>query len=257
MRDFIGQLPNKGRGEVNRLATFIGAHPTLVSQVLNGQRDFSSEQILRLGKYFGLPPEDIDYLMLLLQFERAGTNDLKKFYENKIEVAKKASIKIVNRLAEHRRLSEHERSIFYSSWIYMAVWLYTSVNAGQTIDSASQRFQISRAQVSEILTFLKNVGLCKEEEGIYQMQSQYLHLEFGSYFLNSHHTHWRLKSLERIENLTEDELMFTSPFSVSKKDFEKIREEIIQLIKSTSKIIKDSPAEDIACMNFELFWIRK
>lgn len=257
LKDSIASLPNGGRGEVNRMAKYIGVHPTLISQVLNGQRDFSAEQAHRLCGYLGLPPIDTDFFLLLLQQERAGTAELKKYYKAKMEEVKKASLKIANRLAEHRTLSDYERSIFYSSWLYMAAWLFTSVDDGQTLDAVSQRFSISRAHASEILQFLKSVQLCSEKNGIYQMLSQHLHLEHGSPFLARHHTHWRVKSLQRIEDLSEEELLFTSPFSVGKKDFRKIREQIIELIKSTSAVIKDSPAEDIACMNLELFWIKK
>lgn len=65
----------------------------------------------------------------------------------------------------------------------------------------------------------------------------------------------RLKAIERSENLASEELMFTSPFSISKKDFNYLREEILKLIKSTSLVIKDSPAEEVACLNFDLIWI--
>ncbi len=241
---------------MNRIAEQIGVHPTLVSQVLSGQRDFSVEQIYKLSTYLGLPALEADYFILLLQYERAGTSDLKSYYKGKIGHLKKESLKVSRRIKEHRSLSEYERSIFYSSRIYMAIWLFTSVSDGQTIESVSRKFAISRVQASEVLSFLKSVQLCKERDGVYQMSEQHIHLEYGSPFLARHHTHWRLQSLKRIDDLTEEELMFTSPFSISKKDFVKIREELLKLIQSTSPIIKDSPAEDIACMNLELFWIK-
>jgi uncharacterized protein (TIGR02147 family) len=256
LRDAIASFPKGRRGEVNRIANHIAVHPTLVSQVLNGQRDFSVEQIHKLSSYLGLPPLETDFFILLLQYERAGTANLKEYYKTKLEELKKTSTKIVNRLAEHRTLSDYDRSIFYSSWLYMAVWLSTSIRDGQTMDEISQRLSISRAQASRILTFLKEIQLCAEEDGIYRMLFQHLHLEYGSPFLARHHTHWRVKSLQRIEDISEEELMFTSPFSVSKKDLEKIREELIKVIKSTSSIIKGSAAEEIACMNLELFWIK-
>ncbi len=139
----------------------------------------------------------------------------------------------------------------------MAVWLFTSVGDGQKIDDVVERLSISRANAAEILSFLKNVQLCTEVDGKFKMKSQHLHLEFGSAFLARHHSNWRLKSLQRIEDLTDQEMMFTSPFSISKKDFLRIREELMKLIKSTSEVIKNSPAEDIACLNLELFWIKK
>jgi uncharacterized protein (TIGR02147 family) len=256
LTEFIAALPKKGRGQINRMAEYIGVHPTLISQVLNGQRDLSQEQIHKLCGYLGLQPLESDFLILLLQFERAGTVELKKYYKGKLDEAKKASLNIGRRLEKRRELTDLERSIFYSNWLYLAVWLFLSVDDGQTLEAVTHRFAISRQQASVILNFLKNCQLCSEESGIFQMKSQHIHLEFGSPFLNRHHTNWRIKSMAQMESLNEEEMMFTSPFSISRKDFARIREELMKLIKSTSAVIKDSPAEEIACLNLELFWIR-
>lgn len=257
LRDSLALFPKKGHGQVLKIAQYLQVHPTLVSQVLNGDRDFSTEQTLRLCSYLGLPTLESDFLILMVQHERAGTTDLKKYYLNKLAELKKSSLKIVNRLQDHRVLTEQEKSIFYSSWLYMAVWLYTSIADGVSVDDIANRFILPRAKIMEVLTFLKNAQLCAENEGRYQMLSQQLHLEYGSVYLARHHSQWRIKSLQRMEDITEQELMFTSPISISRKDFMKIREELVRLIKSTSQIIKDSPAEDVACLNLELLWVQK
>ena len=257
LQETLASFPKKGYGQTLRVAEHLGVHPTLVSQILNGERDFSTEQIHKLTSYLGLQSVEADYLILLLQYERSGTIELKKYYKNKIDEIKKSSLSIAKRLSQERNLGDLERSVFYSSWIYLAVWLYLSVDEGQTIENVAQRLFMSRSHVAEILHFLKEVQLCSEENGVYKMQAKHVHLEFGSAFLARHHANWRVKSLQRIDDLTAEEMMFTSPFSISKKDFLRIREEIMKLIKSTSDIIKDSPAEEIACMNFDLFWIKK
>ena len=149
LKDTIAGLPKKGRGEINRMAEYLGVHPTLISQILNGARDFSAEQIHKLCSYLGLQPLESDFLILLLQHERAGTAEFKKYYKIKIEEVKKASLGIANRLAKHRSLTDYERSIFYSNWIYMAVWLFISVGEGQTVDGVSQRLSITRALAAE------------------------------------------------------------------------------------------------------------
>ncbi len=255
LKTYIAALPRKGRGEINRLANYLSVHPTLVSQVISGSKDFTAEQAYRLCGYLGLAPLESDYFILLVQVERAGTHDFKKYYKAKLEDLKKTSLQLSSRLAKHRSLTEQERAIFYSSWIYSAVRLFTSVGIGQTMENVALRFSLSRSAASEILIFLKDAQLCIEENGIYKMKEQHTHLEFGSPFLSRHHTNWRLKSVQRSEKLTGEELMFTSPLSISAKDFAKIREELMNTIKLTSKVIKDSPAENIACFNIDLFWI--
>jgi plasmid maintenance system antidote protein VapI len=113
LRDQILVLPKKGRGEINRMAKHLRVHPTLISQVLNGTRDFSAEQIYSLCGYFGLQQLESDYLVLLLQFERAGTSEFKKYYTKKIDELKLASLNISKRLTQNKKLTDYEYSIFY------------------------------------------------------------------------------------------------------------------------------------------------
>lgn len=66
-----------------------------------------------------------------------------------------------------------------------------------------------------------------------------------------------MKAISRGEELSESELMFTGPVSLSKKDFEILREETIAFIKSFLDRVHASPAEEIACLNLDFFWIKK
>ena len=55
----------------------------------------------------------------------------------------------------------------------------------------------------------------------------------------------------------EDELMYTGQFSLSKKDFETLRENLTEFLKTTNQVVKESKAEDLACLNVDWFWIGK
>jgi len=256
LKAYIVALPKKGRGEINRMAEYLRVHPTLISQVLNGNsKDFTAEQGYKLCDYLGLQSIEADYWILLVQRERAGTSEFKKYFSAKIDEIKKTSMQVAKRLDRHHRLTDRERSVFYSSWLYSAIRLFTSVGKGQNADSIAERFSISRSEASRILNFLKNTNLCIEKNGSYYLGPQHTHLEFGSPFLSRHHINWRIKAMQRSENLQDEEMMFTAPFSISKNDFIRIREELMKLIKTATKQIKDSPAEEIACLNLDLFWI--
>lgn len=256
LRSSLEAFPQKGRGQTLRLAEYISAHPTLVSQVLNGDRDFSAEQIFKVAQYLGLKNLETEYLISLLQIARAGTHEYKVFHQNKMKQLKRDSLNVAARLDKKRELSDLDRSVFYSNWIYMAVWIFIAVDGGQTLDAITEKFKISRALAKEVTEFFMSCGLAISEGNKFKNKHQHIHLEFGSPYLSRHHMNWRVRSLERVDDLSPEELMFTSPFSVSRKDFMKIREEIIKVIQTTSMIIKESPEEDVACMNFDLFWIK-
>ncbi|MNL02682.1 hypothetical protein D3C87_1231990 [compost metagenome] len=87
--------------------------------------------------------------------------------------------------------------------------------------------------------------------------SRFTHLEKGSIYLPRHHSNWRLQAMERATFLTDEELMYTAPFSISKKHFSEFREKCLLHIQDFGKIARESTPEEMACFNMDLFFIRK
>lgn len=258
LKSHISKLLGKGRGEISRMAEHLRVSATLVSHVLSGKKVFTSEQTQSLISYLGLIGMEADYLVFLNQYERAGSQDLKKFWKDKLDKLKEQSLKLAHRLPSDRQLTEDKRGIFYSSPLYMMIRLYTSVGEnGKSLAETAKRFDLPMLRCSEVLNFLVDCGLCDEKNGRYFMGPQKIHLEKSSPHLLRFQTDWRMRAVTRGEDLTDDELLFTGPVSLSKKDFEKLREEMIVFIKNFLDTVHASPAEEIACMNLDFFWIKK
>jgi len=258
LKSYLTGLPKKGRGEVTRLAQHLGVSTTLVSHVLSGTKSFTPEQVQKLISYLGLIGLEADYLNYLIQFERAGTVELKNFWKSKLEKLKEQSLKIANRLKTEKILTDEKRAIFYSSPLYMMLRLYTSVgDDGKTLSELAQRFELPMTKCSEIMNFLVECGLCNEKNGRYTMGAKTLHLEKSSPHLLRFQSDWRMRALSRAEDLSDSELLFTAPVSLSRKDFEYLREETIAFVKRFLETVHASPAEDVACLNIDFFWVRK
>jgi uncharacterized protein (TIGR02147 family) len=258
LKNYISQLPGKGRGEISRIAEHLRVSPTLVSHILSGEKVFTSEQTQNLISYLGLLGIEADYFIFLNQFERAGTKTSQTYWKEKLDKIKDQSLKLTNRLPSDRQLTEEKRAIFYSSPIYMMVRLYTSVeDNGKSAVEIAKRFELPMLRCSEILSFLVGCGLCDEREGRYFMGPQKIHLEKSSPHLQRFQTDWRMRAVSRGEDLADNELLFTGPVSLSRNDFEKLREEMVSFIKRFLDTVHASPAEEIACMNLDFFWIKK
>jgi uncharacterized protein (TIGR02147 family) len=258
LRDYMARLPKRGRGESTRMARALGISTTLMSQILSGERYLTGEQTFRLARYLGLSDLESDYLSFLVQLERAGSSEFREYWKTKLNEVREKSLKLVNRVKVDKSLSEDEKTVFYSSSIYSCIHVYTSTHAsGRTFNEIMERFELPRARLSEILRFLVEAGLCVERDGRYQMGTQKTHLEQGSPHLVRHHTNWRIHAARRSEELTPQELMYTAQVSLSRKDFDLIREKMVGFIKEFLATVHGSPAEDIAAFNFDFFWIKK
>ncbi len=258
LKHYISQLPKKGRGEINKIATYLSVSSTLISQILAGEKDFSIEQAKGITEYLGLSDIDADYFILLVQRDRAGTVSLKNYYEQKISSVREKALKVADRISVTRTLTDLERSVFYSSFMYASVWLYTSTSEkGRSIDEVMNHFSLSRNKALEIIKFLHESQLCTESNGYYKMGTQSTHVEKGSPYLLHHYRNWRIKAIEQSENLRDEELMYSAAVSLSRKDFDHLREEMVQFIKEFLGKTHESPAEDIAFLNLDFMWIRK
>lgn len=255
LKSEIKKRPKHGRGEISRLAEFLNVNSTMVSQIITGEKNFTIEQAKKVAEFFILPKLETDYFLILVQIERAGTFDLKNYFREKRDEIKKESLKISKRVSNDKPLSDLERSVFYSSWVYSAVHLFCSVDEGQTLEQIIVRFDLSRLRAQEVLQFLLSSGLVINENGKYKMASKSTHVEKGSPFLIKHHANWRVTALQKSEDLAESELMYTGNISLSKSDFSKIREQLVATIQDVIKTVKASPAEDVANLSIDLFWM--
>lgn len=258
LKEYVRKLPRRGHGEVSRIAEHLGVSSTLVSHVLSGDKTFTFEQAFKLTKYLGLIDLEAEYFLAIHHYERAGTADYKSYWSAKMNSLREQSFLLSKRLKEKGHvLSEQERAIYYSSYLYPALRLYSSVGeSGQSIQNLASRFKIPVQRCAEIMRFLVAAGFCFEEDGFFKMGQQSTHLEKGSPHLLRFQTDWRMKGIYAAEGLSEEELLFTGPVSLSKADFKKLREEMIKFINSFLETVHASQAEEIACLNIDWFWIR-
>jgi uncharacterized protein (TIGR02147 family) len=254
---FISQQPRKGRGLVKAIGEYLRVDPSQVSQVLSGSKDFTEEHALLVSKFVGLGELETDYFLALVKIERAGSKILKDHYRQKRDKLKTESLNLSQRVNQDRILSDFEKSVFYSSYLYSAIRLSTSIGDGQGTSEIAERFQISREKASEILNFLLSTNLCEEKNGKYALGTQHTHVERGSPFLPRHHHNWRVKALERTDSMTDQELQFTGPVSLSEKDFNAIRELLVEAISRSLSKVKESEPSDVACLLIDWFWLKK
>lgn len=258
LKSYIRQLPRKGRGELSKISKHLKVNTTLLSQIMSGLRDFNQEQACSLSAYMAHTDLEMDYFSLMVQLQRAGTAELKKYLEKKLGSIKTEALQLSKRISHEKKLSDQERAIFYSSWIYSAIHLFTSIRErGVTLEEISSEFHFTKQKTVEIMQFLIAAGLCIEVSGRYSMGVQSTFVDKGSPYLLKHHSNWRVKAIQKSETLAENELMYSGQFSLSKKDFEVLRERLTEFLKEANKIVKDSKAEDIAALNVDWFWIER
>lgn len=256
LKEFIEEQQKKGRGYVGKISTALNLHISHVSAVINGEKDFTFEQFYSLARFLELSDQEADYLMQLAQYSRAGTHEYRQYLREKLLTSQEQGLKNQKNFSDARELSTEEKGVFYSSWLFSAVHLYCSTSNGRTFEEIQNRFNLDREKLEKILQFLLNAQLCRYQEERYMINSFRTVITSSSPLWAQHHKNWRLKSIQKSENVSANEILYTSAVTLSAKDFNIIRDEILLLLKSLSKKVEDSPPEELACLNIDWFLIR-
>lgn len=252
----VDQRPEQKRGFFSRLAEHLNINPSLISQILSGPKDFTEEQIVQVCEYMGLSHLESRYILTLLQIERAGSHKLKVIHEATRDEIKNKALDLSNRIEIKQKLSASERSKFYSSWAYSAIHLMTTLQQAPQFKDICERFSFSSERTQEIINFLLETGMVIEKNSKYYPGSVHTHLEKTSPEVTYLHKNWRLRSIETAERLTAEEFMYSCNFTISKKDFLALREELVQVTKKFLRLVDQSHPEDLAQLNIDLFWLR-
>lgn len=253
LRNEIENNTELKRGEKKRIAEYLNIHPTLLSQIFSGNRQFTDEQVFLLGECLGLSEIESDYIFLLHQISSTQNKNFKARLNKKREALKDRSLNLSERVEKDRVLTDEEKSIFYSSWQYSAIRIFASMEGGKSKDEISERLGIEKKQTTEILEFLVKSGLCRAHKGRYYQHVGRTHLEKTSPHLKQHHANWRIKAIQKMDNSTVSDLSFTAPLSLSNKDFDFLREEMVLLIKKVSETVKVTEPEDVFCFTMDFF----
>ncbi|MGZ3713541.1 MAG: hypothetical protein ACXVBE_17380, partial [Bdellovibrionota bacterium] len=81
------------------------------------------------------------------------------------------------------------------------------------------------------------------------------HLQANSDYVGNHHRNWRTLLMASTEKLGKDDLVFTAPITLSRKDFLGLREKFTKMIQEVSSTVAESPAEEFACLHLDWFHV--
>lgn len=251
--DLIESYPNGGRGQRKALAESINCQVAYITHVLSGDNQFSLEQAEAAARYFTLNKEETEFLMLLVQQNRAGTTELRQLFERLMREHREKHNLLKERLKIKETLSREDQATYYSSWQYSAVHIALTVPPLRTVESISQRLQLSQSRTAEILEFLTSRGLAQKNLSQYQTKTPFLHLELDSPLMSKHHSNWRIRTLQSLDVLAHDDLHYSLVFSVAESDMAKLRERLTKALEDCADIIRPSKEEDVACLSLDLF----
>ena len=255
LKAYIHSQPHKGRGLVKKIAEYLQVASPQVSQYLSGVKTITVDQAYQLGILFSWSEMEIEYWLCLVEMERASHHEAKKYFRKKLDKIQKSSLQISKAVGPSTELNDKDKSQFYSSWVYSALRMFCSLGDGKHLHEISEAFpEFDHTELAQVIDFLMQKGFLKKVGNRYQLQEQRTFVPKGSPFLKQHTTNWRMRAIERVQFVSDEELIFTAPLSISEAGFKKVRRELQAFIKNLSESLESyGEAEKIVCLNLDFF----
>lgn len=260
---FIEHLKKRGL-KVNHsgLAEAIEVQKTYVSRVLRKQAHFNADQLFLCCKYLKLNAEETNYLLLLLEQERASVKERRSILTGQIHQIQQTKAKIQN----HSRATMVEPAVGEQ---YLEYYLDPRVPLVHTCfhiesyrvqpNKIRQAMNMTEEQFKQILDILVRVKIIEWNSlaKCFDLKVSHLHLTKESPLSFPAEQLTRMMVLDHLKKLRADERLYYSfTFAADEKTRKKVHEEFLKFLRATEPEIRAAPSEEVFHMSFDLFsWL--
>lgn len=217
VRHMINTQPILGRGSVKKMAESLRVHPSLISQVLKGTKEFTAEQANEVAAFLNLNELETEYFLCLVDIERAGTTRLKTFLQNK-----------------------RDRLVLSAK--------ATEVSANTTASSDAAPAGVS----GESKVRLLGSGI-RDQQSITEKQHALIQDPPGDNDSDAHNATWRMRALHRIRSEAALRRSLTIPVTMSEKNSYQLQDLIDEFVTKIKDTMDPSVPENFSVVTIDLF----
>lgn len=257
LNHFVGGA-GKRTGHRLKLAQACGCNSAYISQVLNGSSHISLEQAQKANRFLKNTKEESHYFLMLVQKARAGTHELKAYFNEQIEFIQTQRLNLKNRM-QMKSMTTENQAIYYSHWYFAAIHVALAIPSLQTKLSISDFFNLPQEKVGDVLEFLQATGLAQYENGKYLVGSVQIHLGSDSPNISKHHSNWRNQAIVSLDRSLADDVHYSAAITLSKKALSEVQKHLVDQLKNAIEIVTKNtePDEECYAINLDLFNLKR
>lgn len=242
------------------MAAHCGVQKTYLSKVINHDGHLNEDQLFDALDYLGCENEQIEFTILLANFEKCYSKKRRVLLAQKIaevrqsKIRTEASLKVEQTQPEGLDLLE-----YYVDPIFQVLHMCLTIrkfqlNPGQL----AELLRISTPLLRKYLRALKRMKIIdyQDRQGAFTkvvVVRDNLHLPHDSVLHDVYAARIRLKALEQAERLEKgDAYRFSVIFSTDRKTRDSIHSSFLTWLKGVQKSVGDGREEDVFQMNFDL-----
>lgn len=237
-----------------KLANAASCKPTYLSQAMKEKCHLTADHILGIARYWDLTDAETDFLILLLDYARAGTKELREYLHAKMARIRKEREDLSARLKKPKFETGEKETLYYSSWFWSALHVIVSIPEYQSPRKIAQRLSLPVEFIEQALERLAAHGIVTRKGQGWTYGDSDVHIPKDSLLVGVHHNNWRQKAVaDSTSPMGSDGVHYTAVYSLSRSDYQHLKEKMLELIEYSRKKIADSKEEEIVCFLCDIF----
>jgi len=247
-------LSAKGRrGQLTRAAEALKCQRSYLSRVISENLQLTPDHAFQLANFWKLPQDHSEYFRTLVEFERAGNPDFRRHLKDSLSKMKAKHESVQERTSRTGLSVDALKLNYFSSWISSAVHFLTSVPEYQSVKALSLRLGIKPEYVLKHLQSLQTQGFVEEKNDLWIYKAGEFHAPKDSPLVILHHQNWRNRAIQDAQDPENGNVHFTIVQTLSREDFERLKELMLQFISECTEIAGPSKPEEGIAMTCDLF----
>lgn len=244
------------RGFKARLATAAGCQRSFLSQVLNGSAHLTLDHAIGIAVGLKMLDAETDYLEAMVGLARSAANAAQVHFRRKMTRLAQARTNLATRFAQPALTDAHLAMGYYSSWHYAVLHMLITVPGLITVESLSQRLNLSAAETESALESLEKWGVIRRASKGWVALSKSVHIPREHPMTAVHHRNFRHLAANTEVQGRSDTLQYSAVYSLDARAFAEIREAMFRFIDETRGFVVKAIEEDVAVLNLDFFAMR-
>lgn len=240
-----------GHGGKSKLAQHLRCQPSFISQVLKGVNTLSLEQAFRVNEFLKHSELERAYFMTLVEADKAGTQELKQYYQQKLEEIRDKAKLIENRIT-HEEISESDTIKYFTNWNHVKIHHLANIPKYRKIKALQQKLNLPEEEFEGCLSFLLEINLLEQEGDELKLGLKKLHTRKNSPAVALAHVNARLQNLQNLKNPGVDSLNFGANLTISEKNYKLFRNKLVVLLEELYTLVEQDEPERMCSFVIDL-----
>lgn len=245
---------SENRGQMSRICRVIDCQRSYMSRVLNTKLQLTPDYAFKVSEALQLSAVEQEFFLLLVDIDRCTDSHYRMFLNKKLKRILAGQTEIRDKIQRATPQSSIDEGLYFSMWYWSAIHLWCATPGNHTILSIAKKFSLADSIVERCLESLIDFGFIKKSGPHFSYNAGAMHLDRRSPFAVFNHSNWRQKAVQDAQQFqVESSLHFTNLQTMTRTDYQRIRELLLEVIEKTERIARPSAPEELVMVCLDAF----